>query len=344
MKAVSYIQTGEPDVLTFADVAITEPGTGEVRVAYCRSGVNPADWRTRRGSSPGTSVIPARVPGNDGAGIVDAVGEGVDRSLIGSRVWVWEAATTGSGSCQEFGLVRSDRMAALPDSASYDLGASLGVPFLTAHRCLTVGEDGPGNLGPGTLSGRTVLVAGGAGAVGNAAIQLARWSGATVISTVSGLAKSELAKAAGAHVVIDYTIEDVAERVREVSPAGVDTIAEVAPVANSSINEAVLGVGGTIAIYATDGGADLKLSFVPLMMANARIQVVMAFGVPAPSKMRGVSDINVALAAGAIGVGADHGLPLHHFRIEDSADAHAAVEAHSVGKVLIDVRDKWSGR
>ena len=133
------------------------------------------------------------------------------------------------------------------------------MPFITAHRCLTVAEDGPLRLGPGTLQGRTVLIAGGAGAVGNAAIQLARWSDATVITTVSSPAKAQLAAAAGADHVIDYRETDVVAEVRKIAPNGVDVVAEVAPAQNAAIDAAVLAIGGTVAIYANNGGDEFTV-------------------------------------------------------------------------------------
>ncbi len=334
MYAISYSKTGAPGVLALSEVSAAEPGAGEIQVQVHRSGVNPADWRGRRGVKAGALVDPPRVPGNDGAGVVTAVGEGVDPSRVGSRVWLWE----GGGTAQEAVIVREDHAVQLPDSASFDLGAALGVPFLTAHRCLTVDEGGPIRLGVGELAGRTVLVAGGAGAVGNAAIQLAHWSGATVIATVSSPIKAQLAAAAGADHILDYTNQDVAQEIKREFPSGVNTIVEVAPVSNGPTNGAVLADGGTLSMYANDGGAELPLSFGPLVMVNARLQFVMAFGVNELAKRQAVQDISAALAAGVIGVGDEFGLPIHHYEIGDGAAAHAAVEANAVGKVLIDIR------
>ena len=200
-------------------------------------------------------IDPPQVPGQDGAGVVDAVGIGVDAALVGQRVWIWEAAfRRAEGTTQEFAVVPASHVVRLPAEASFDLGACLGIPFLTAHRCLTVTEDGPSRLGPGTLQDRVVLVAGGAGAVGNAAIQLARWSDATVISTVSSPAKAQAAVAAGADHVIDYRRQDVVAEVRKLAPNGVNTIVEVSPAANAGIDAAVIARHGSVAMYADDGG------------------------------------------------------------------------------------------
>ena len=241
MRRVVYRKTGDPDVLDLVEEPAPDPGPGQVRVRIHRSGVNPTDWKSRRGAEPGVQVDPAQTPGQDGAGTVDAVGGGVEAALLGLRVWVWEAAFQNPyGTAAEYSVLPARLVVPLPDVASFDLGAALGVPFITAHRCLTVAEDGPLRLGPGTLQGRTVLIAGGAGAVGNAAIQLARWSDATVITTVSSPAKAQLAAAAGADHVIDYRETDVVAEVRKIAPKGVDVVAEVAPAQNAAIDAAVL--------------------------------------------------------------------------------------------------------
>ena len=340
MRAISYRQTGNPDVLTLVDRPTADPGPGEVRVRIHRSGVNPTDWKSRRGGQPGRPVDPHQVPNQDGSGVVDAVGPGVEAALLGLRVWVWEAAyQRPEGTAQEYALVPAHQVVHLPDVASFDLGASLGVPFLTAHRALTVTEGGPLRLGPGALQGRSVLVAGGAGAVGNATIQLARWCDATVITTVSSPEKANLAARAGADHVIDYTQQDVVAEVRRVVPNGVDTIVEVAAAANAEIDAGVIGLHGSVAVYADDGGAPLSLPVRPLMVPNARWQFVLVYTAPPDWKKRAVADVSAAVLDGAARVGEEAGLPLHHFPLERTAEAHAAVEAGAVGKVLVDVAD-----
>ena len=211
-------------------------------------------------AAPGPSSIPAQVPGQDGAGVVDAVGIGVDAALVGQRVWIWEAAyRRPTAPPRNSPWCRRVTSSGCRTSASFDLGASLGIPFLTAHRCLTVTEDGPSRLGPGTLQDRVVLVAGGAGAVGNAAIQLARWSDATVISTVSSAAKAQAAVAAGADHVIDYRRQDVVTEIRKLAPTGVNTIVEVSAAANAGIDAAVIARHGSVAMYADDGGGEVTV-------------------------------------------------------------------------------------
>jgi len=250
VRAIEYSVTGDPEVLTLVDRPVLDPGPGEVRVRIHRSGVNPTDWKSRRGGAAGAAVDPPQVPNQDGSGVVDAVGRGVEAALLGLRVWVWEAAhlRPAGGTAQEYAVVPSRHVVFLPDVASFDLGASLGVPFLTAHRCLTVTEDGPARLGPGTMAGRTVLVAGGAGAVGNAAIQLARWSDATVITTVSSPEKGHLAAHAGADHIVNYRQQDVVKEVRAIAPAGVNTIVEVSPAVNGVIDVQVLARHGAVAV------------------------------------------------------------------------------------------------
>lgn len=340
MRAVVYERTGDPDVLTLIDKPLREPGPGEVRVRIVRSGVNPTDWKSRRGAGPGQPMSPPQVPNQDGAGVIDAVGSGVDSALLGGRVWVWEAAyQRPEGTAQEHAVVAARRVVTLPDDASFDLGASLGVPFLTAHRCLTINEDGPHRLGPGTLNGRVVLVAGGAGAVGNASIQLARWSDATVIATVSSPDKAQLAAAAGANHVIDYKRQDVAAEVLKIAAHGVNTVVEVSPAHNAAIDATVLAGHGSVAVYANNGGDGFTLPVRALMSPNARWQFVLMYTAPADAMAEGVAAIAAALQGGAIRVGRDAGLPLHHFPLDGTAAAHAAVEGGAVGKVLIDVAD-----
>jgi NADPH2:quinone reductase len=341
MRAVIYARTGDPDVLVVEERPIPEPGPGEVRVRVYRSGVNPTDWKARRGEKPGTPVDPPQVPHHDGAGVVDAVGPGVEAGLVGLRVWMREAAyqRPNGGTAQDYTLVRRHNVATLPDLASFDLGASLGVPFVTAHRCLTIAEEGPTRLGPGALEGRVVLVAGGAGAVGNAAIQLARWSDATVISTVSSPEKAQLARSAGANHVIDYTKEDVVREIRGIAPHGVHSVVEVAAAANAKIDAQVLAPCGSVAVYADDGGGEVSLPIRPLMVINARWQFVLLYTAPAAAKAVAVEDVAAAVLDGAVRVGRDAGLPLYHFPLERTAEAHAAVESNIVGKVLIDVAE-----
>src|SRR6266508_3014141 len=282
MKAIVYSRPGDSDVLQLVDRPVPGPGPGEVRVRVQVSGVNPTDWKQRRGGPPAFATV---VPNQDGAGTVDAVGSGVLDDRVGERVWLWEAAwQRADGTAQEYVVLPARQAVPLPDGASFDLGASLGIPALTAHRCLTLAPGGPDRLGPGVLAGRTLLVAGGAGAVGNAAIQLARWAGATVVTTVSGPEKAVLARNAGADSVVNYRTEDAAEAVGKAAPDGIDIVVEVAPTVNAGLNHAVVRTGGTIAVYATDGDRDLALPVWPLMQRNVGYQLVLVYTVPAAAK------------------------------------------------------------
>jgi NADPH2:quinone reductase len=338
MKSIVYTRHGASDVLTLVERPVPVPGPGEVRVKVHFSGVNPTDWKTRAAPVFGPLPEQGQVPNQDGSGVIDAVGEGVPTDRIGERVWLWEAAwQRADGTAQQYLCVPQRQAVALPEHASFELGASLGVPALTAHRCLTVADGGPTRLTPGSLAGRTVLVAGGAGAVGNAAIQLARWAGATVITTVSGPRKADLAKAAGAHHVVNYRAQDAASAIRELAPAGVDVIVEVAPVANAELDHAVAAHNAVIAYYAGNPDDELRIPVRVAMTRNVRWQGVLLYFVPAAAKGDAVADVSAAVADGALRVGERAGLPLHRFPLERTAQAHDAVRDNAVGKVLIEV-------
>ena len=334
MRAITYTENGGPEVLRLTDHPTPEPGPGEVRVRLALAGVNPTDWKSRQGTPPAGGV---QVPGQDGAGTVEAVGQGVDPAVLGQRVWVWEAAwQRPHGTAAEYTVVPA-RQAVLLGETPFEVGAALGIPFLTAHRCLTLGESMPDRLGPGALTGRTVLVQGGAGAVGNAAIQLARWADATVITTVSSPRKAQLAAAAGASHVVDYRQQDVVAEVRRIAPRGVDTIVEVSAARNAAADAQVIGMHGAVAMYADDGGAEVTIPVRAQMGPNARWNFVLVYTEPERAKVLGVEDVNAAVLDGAVRVGEDAGLPLHVFPLAETADAQRAVAEGAVGKVLIDV-------
>src|SRR4249919_3408065 len=327
MRSVVYSATGDSSVLHLSDRPVPEPGPGEVRVRLVVAGVNPTDWKARAGlTGPAELPFDEVTPGQDGAGEVDAVGEGVSRLEVGDRVWVFLAQhDRPGGTAAEFTVQPANRVLLLPEGASYDVGASLGVPAMTAHRALTVHEDGPDRLAPGALEGRVVLVTGGAGAVGHAAIQLARWAGATVVTTVSSERKGRLATAAGAHHVVDYTSGDPAAAIREIAPDGVDLLTRV------------LTTRGSVAAYANTGGTEATLPFRTFMALNARIQFVLLYTAGEAALQAAAEDVTAAAADGVLGVGEESGLPLTRFPLEATAAAHDAVEAGTVGKVLIDL-------
>lgn len=339
MKAIVYDRTGDAGVLRLIDRDVVEPGPGEVSVRMHRAGVNPTDVKSRRGNDDGAPVDPPQTPGQDGSGVIEATGPGVDQHTRGDRVWLWESAyQRPDGTAQELVRIPVRNVVPLPEASSFDIGASLGVPFITAHRCLTVAEEFPDTLTAGSLSGRTVLVAGGAGAVGNAAIQLARWAEATVITTVSSPRKGLLAAAAGADHIINYREQDVVAEIGKITPGGVDAVVEVAAGQNAEIDSQVLAVNGSVAVYATDGGAEVTYPIRPLMQRNARVQFVLLYTTPVEAKKRAIDSITIALLANAIRVGEEAGLPLHHYPLERTQEAHTAVEQGATGKVLIDLQ------
>jgi NADPH2:quinone reductase len=326
-----------------ADLTVPRPerlAPDEVEVRIARSGVNPSDWKSRRGAlhipiGPGKPQIPH----HDGAGTVERVGADVDSSLVGARVWVHEAAYRRlGGTAAEYTVLPLSLTTPLPEHADLDTGAALGIPFMTAHRALTLIEGGPAELAPGALAGRNILVAGGAGAVGNAAIQLARWAGAQVITTVSSPRKAQLAEAAGAHHVLNYRLSpDTAASIRKWASDGVDTVVEVSPVVNAELDAAVLKPSGVVAVYADDGQGPLTLPVRTTMTANTRYQFILVYTMPEDAKRAAVRAVRAALEDRGIGVGEKHGIPVHHYSLSQVRKAHTDLERGLVGRVLIDV-------
>jgi NADPH2:quinone reductase len=336
MRAIVYSETGPSTVLRLVDREVPTPGRGEVVVRLVRAGVNPTDWKARAGGTYAQLPYDEITPGQDGAGVVEAVGEDVPGFAVADRVWLLMAQHgRPHGTAAEYVVVPAENAVHLAPGASFDIGASLGVPAVTAHRALTSGD--VDRLRPGALAGHTVLVAGGAGAVGNAAIQLARWAGATVIATVSSDEKAALAVAAGAHRTVNYRAGDPAAEIKALAPDGVDLVVEVAPAVNDDLDREVLRVHGTVAIYANNGGDELTMPVRATFSKNLRYQFILLYTL-APALLRAATeDIAAAVEAGALQVGAEVGVPLHHYRLEETAAAHDAVEQGAVGKVLIDL-------
>ena len=338
MKAIVYSASGPSSVLSLVDRDAAAPGPGEVRVRVAVSGVNPTDWKARAAND---LAFPEVVPNQDGAGTVDAVGEGVTEPQVGDRVWLYLAAHgRPTGTAQEFTVLPADRAVKLPEGIGFDVAASLGVPAMTAHRALTVHEEGPSRLSPGALDGRTVLVQGGAGAVGHAAIQLAVWAGATVIATVSSDAKADLARAAGARHIVRYPDDAEADRIREIAPDGVDHIVEVSPAQNAALDVEVIANHGTVAYYANNNGEEFTAPIVASFAKNVRWQGVLIYTVGPRAVAAAVEDITAALNDGVLPVGEEAGLPLTWFPLEETAAAHDAVENGTTGKILIRVADE----
>jgi NADPH2:quinone reductase len=295
------------------------PGPGEVLVKVALSGVNPTDWKSRSGSTP-RPIDGFQVPHHDGAGVIEAVGDGVDPARAGQRVWLWLAAAGRRwGTAAEWTVVPEDQAVPLPGGASLELGASLGVPAMTAHWC--VFADGP-------VSGKTVLVAGGAGAVGHFAIELAVRAGARVVATASGPEKAELARKAGAAHVVNYRDADAAGQIRAAAGQS-DRVIEVALGANLALDLAVAKPGSMIVTYAAEP-ADPVLPVRACMTANVTLRFILLYGVPRAALRQAAADITAALTEGALTE-----LPVHRFGLSDIVAAHAAAEAGPLGKVLV---------
>ena len=324
MKAAVYRKTGPSSVLSVEEIETPSPGRGEVRLRIAFSGVNPTDWKTRSGATGRDPAAP-QVPHQDGAGVIDAVGEGVGEDRVGERAWVYLAAAGNRyGTAAQYSVVPAQRAVPLPANASDELGASLGVPALTAAHCL-----GCVGGGPMALAGKSVLVAGGAGAVGHFAIQLAKFAGARVATTVSSEQKAELAKAAGADLVVNYRGASAAEELKAFSPR-FDRMVELALGANSSLDLALTGPGTVVAIYAAEA-SDPALPTRRLMTANATLHYLLLYTVPEEEIRSAISWVSDALVAGALSE-----LPVHKFSLDEVAAAQDAVEANVVGKVLVE--------
>ncbi|GAB3674771.1 NADPH:quinone reductase [Angustibacter aerolatus] len=324
MRAAVYRTKGPAsEVLRVEELETPRPGPGEVLVRVAVSGVNPTDWKARDGEGE----VPGgfQVPDQDGAGTVEAVGEGVDPGRVGQRVWLWFAARERPwGTAAEYTVVPARQAVPLPDGASFDLGASIGIPAMTAWHCLFA--DGPVD-GP-------VLVSGGAGAVGNAAIRLAKAAGLTVVSTVSSDEKAAAARDAGADAVVDYragSVDDTARAVRAAAPDGVSRVVEVAPASNAELNLQVGAPHLVVASYADDG-EPVPVPGRRSMLGNVSWKFVLVYTIGDRALDAAVAGVSEAVAAGTLVVP-----PLHRFSLDDVAAAHDAVQQGAVGKVVIDV-------
>lgn len=324
MRAVVYRRSGAArDVLELTDLPVPTPNAGEVRVKIVVSGVNPTDFKSR--SRTDQLPFAFQIPNQDGAGVIDAVGDGVDPSRVGERVWVYHAAFDRQyGTAAEYICLPAIQAVPLPDHVPFSRGAGLGIPYLTAHYCLF--ENGP-------IDGRTVLVSGGAGAVGNAAIQLAVAHGAEVIATVSSDEKAELATRAGAHHSVNYKTENVTDALRALAKDGIDRVVEVALGQNLEAIRPVVKPFGQIVTYASDNLPE-SLSIRPLMGALTTLKFMLVYHLPQAMLDHGIRDVTALLNAGVVSV-----LPEHRFTLADTAQAHEAVENAAVGKVVIDVAD-----
>lgn len=325
MRAAWYEKNGPAaEVLSLGEMPDPEPGPGEVRVRVSASGLNPTDVKARAGSRP--MGFPRVIPHQDGAGVVDRVGPGVPASRIGERVWVyivqWQRPF---GTAAEYACVPARRAIRLPPTMTFAEGACLGIPAVTAHRC--VFADGP-------VESLTLLVTGGAGAVGHYAIQLAKWGGARVIATVSSPAKAGAAAAAGADHTINYRSDDVAARVLELTHGeGVDRIVDVDFGANLATSLKTVKPNGVVTAYASMAEPDPKLPFYSLMAKNVTLRPVLIYTMPEAAKDAATRDVLQLVERGRL---------LHQigarFPLARIVEAHEAQESGRVmGNIVVEV-------
>jgi len=325
MRAAFYSEQGPArDVLRVGQQPTPEPGPGEVRVRLRASGVNPSDWKVRRGGFGRPLMAPLIIPHSDGAGDIDAVGAGVpDR--VGERVWVWNGQWKRPfGTAAEYIVLPAAQAVHLPDNVDYAVGACLGIPALTAIQAIRLAQVGPG---------ATVLVAGGAGSVGHYAIQLAKLRGARVITTISNDAKAAHARSAEADEVINYRTEDVGERVRTLtSGRGVDAVIEVDLSRNARFYPAVLRPYATVVIYGMSAN-ESTLPSLWLMQNSVTLRLFLVYELTAADRAAGIAEVNDLLKQGRLVHTIARRLPL-----ESIAEAHDIVERGDViGNVVLDV-------
>lgn len=324
MRAAWYEKQGlARDVLVVGEMADPQPLAGEVRIRIAASGVNPGDVKKRQNAF-GLGMPYARViPHSDGAGTVDIVGAGVPPEWIGRRVWCYGAQSYRPfGTAAEYTVVPLNEVVPLPHGVSFEQGACLGIPGITGHRAVHVA---------GGVEGRTVVVQGGAGAVGACAVQFAHRAGARVIATCRSEADKDVAGRAGADEVFlsDGTL---AERIRKVAPDGVNHIVEVAFAANIDTDVQALAQFGSIATYATNA-SPAATPIWQLVFINARLFFVGSDDLPAESKIEAGRDINRALESGWPGLDIAEAFPL-----EQIAGAHEAVEhPQKPGRVVVTI-------
>ncbi len=316
MRAAWYDKQGPAkEVLVVGEMADPEPGTGEVRIRVAASGINPGDVKKRRNEYGIGMPFPRVIPHSDGAGIIDQIGEGVAAARVGERVWCYGAQSYRPfGTAGEYVLVPSAQAVGLPNGVTFEQGACLGIPGITAHRAVHIA---------GPVAGRTVMVQGGAGAVGLCAVVLAKLARAHVIATVRSERASATVVRAGADDVIrtdGIPHEDVVRRIRRLAPNGVDHIVEVAFDANLTVDIAVLAGYGSIAAYATSGPSP-TIPFWPLVFKNVRVFFLGSDDFPAEAKAMAVRDLNAAFNDGWRGFEG-----IRQFNLSDIASAHDCVE------------------
>jgi NADPH2:quinone reductase len=325
MRAAFYSEQGRAhDVLRVGQQPTPEPGRGEVRVKLRTSGVNPSDWKVRRGGFGRPLMAPLIIPHSDGAGDIDAVGAGVpDR--VGERVWIWNGQwKRPHGTAAEYIVLPTAQAVHLPDNVDYAAGACLGIPALTAIQAVRLAK---------AASGNTLLITGGAGSVGNYAIQLAKRRGAHVITTISNDAKATHARAAGADEVINYRTEDVGERVRTLtSGRGVDAVIEVDLSRNVGFYQSVLHPHATVVVYGMSAN-ETTLPTLWLMQNSVTLRLFLVYDVSEADRAAGIAELTDLLKQGRLVHTIARRLPL-----VEIAEAHDIVERGDViGNVVLDI-------
>lgn len=326
MRAAWYEKQGSADdVLVVGEMPDPEPGPDEVRIRVAASGINPGDLQKRRNAFGYGMPYPRVIPHSDGAGIVDRVGDGVPASRVGERVWCYGAQSYRPfGTAAEYVAVPSAQAVPLPDEVPFEQGTCLGIPGITAHRCVHAA---------GPVEGRVVLVQGGAGAVGACAVQLARRAGARVLATVRSGDDEGVALRAGAHAVVrtdGAPANEIVSRIRALAPEGVAHIVEVAFDANVAVDTELLVLGGSLAAYAT-GKPRPPIPFWELLFKNVRVHFLGSDDFPAAAKAAAARDLNAALVGGWPGFEIAHRFPLSAI-----AEAHKSLEQRrGPGRVVL---------
>ncbi|MGH6622410.1 MAG: NADPH:quinone reductase [Burkholderiaceae bacterium] len=327
MLAVTYHRVGPArEVLSVAQVETPSPGPGEVRVKLATSGVNPSDVKSRAGVRNKVLPFPLIVPHSDGAGVIDQVGSGIDPARIGERAWIWNGAWGRPfGTAAQFIVLPAQQAVALPGGIDFAAGACLGIPALTACHAIELG---------GGVAGMTVLITGGAGAVGHYAVQLAKLGGAQrVIATVSSDAKGSIALAAGAHAVINYKSEDVGQRCLALTDGrGVDRIVELDLAANIASDLAALRTGGEIVVYGS-GAPEIAVPFFASILKNVRFQFFIVYNLDAADRAHSIKKLSALLSRNQLVHQIAARVPLSRV-----IEAHELVESgQAIGNVVLDI-------
>ncbi|MGA2891538.1 MAG: NADPH:quinone reductase [Xanthobacteraceae bacterium] len=326
MRAAYYEQNGAArDVLKLGDLYSPRPGPGEVRVKLAASGVNPSDVKARAGATR-KITYPRVIPHSDGAGEIDLVGDGVSAARLGERVWLWNAQWLRAfGTRAECVTLASAQAVKLPPRASFEVGACLGIPAMTAYHAVAVSRAAPGS---------TLLIAGGAGSVGHHAVQFAKAAGATVIATISSPEKADAARAAGADHTIDYKREPVGERVMAITDKkGVDAVIELDIAANAKLLPQVLRPRGLVVVYGT-GAAEAAMPLMFCLRNAIALQFIYVYELDAAERAAALGGIERALETGRLITNIGTTFPL-----ADVVAAHEAVEQGKVlGNVVVNIR------